>query len=346
MVDNSEKEKIKPDTIPKNVFDSGIDVFTKEDFSDYLSKGNLQQNDLVGRILEKGYNRLVSNVKTEQLAISLGSNTLIGTMNDKEYDNAPFCSPFNMFCKYPKQRMQSLRIPWLRHGINLSTSLFSLTFKTTKFNQVIQVNNKPCDAIAYPELSSQDVASCIQRLTSQFPHHAIIFPKLDEVTKPSLYQSLVANQFLMVPTRNVHIFHPNQSYLKRSHTKRDFVLLKKQNYTFVSHEEMCTEDLVRMHRLYQMLFIEKHSKENPNLTLQFFQDSHKHIWYTYFALRNADGIIDAFGSYEKQGTLMACGPLGYDTSKDKKMGLYRMIFAQSLKIADQHDYMFNWGGGN
>lgn len=323
-----------------------VQVFTSENHNDYIQTHKDSVNSLIANALENGFEKLASNFITDEIAISFGATSLLGTVNENEYDNSPICSPFNLFCLYPKKKIQSIKVNWLRHFLNVVTTLFTLTFKTTKFDRVIQLNNKPCDAIVYPELSPTEVESCVTQLKKQFPNHAIIFPRIDRLTSPTLVESLEANGFLMVPTRNVHIFHPENSYMKRSHTKRDFSLLKKQDFQFVEHDDISGNDLLRIYELYKMLFLEKHGRENPELTIEFFQKSHAHRWYTFFALRNPKGVIDAFLSYETHGNNMACGPLGYDTSQDKEVGLYRMIFAHSLKIADQHNYIFNFGGGN
>ncbi len=224
--------------------------------------------------------------------------------------------------------------------------MFSLIFKKAKFNRVVQVNNKPSDAIAYPGLSLREVRNCLQNLISHFPDHAIIFPRIDKVSSKELYENLLKAGFWMVPTRTAHIYFPDGSHFKRSHTKRDFSFLKKQAYTFVPHKQIFENDLERIHELYQLLFLEKHSRENPDLTLKFFKESHRHCWYNFFGIRNEEGIIDGFLAYEVQDGVMACGPLGYDTSMPQDKGLYRMIFAHSLKIAEENGWIYNFGGGN
>ena len=323
-----------------------VQVFTSDNYKDYVEAHQDSDNSLIANALENGFERLASNFVTNEIAVSFGKTSLLGTVNEKEYDNSPICSPYNLFCLYPKKKIQKIKVNWLRYLLNLSTSLFTITFKTTKFDRVIQLNNKPCDAIAYPELTSSEIGHCITRLKDKFPKHAILFPRIDRLTSPTLVANLESNGFLMVPTRTVHIFHPQNLYLKRSHTKRDFSLLKKQNYTLVAHDKIDRNDLIRIYELYKLLFLEKHGRENPELTIDFFQKSHAYHWYTFFAFRNSMGVIDAFLSYETRGNVMACGPLGYDTSLEKNLGLYRMVFAQSLKIADRHQYIFNFGGGN
>lgn len=232
---------------------------------------------------------------------------------------------------------------FMRAVLLFTTSLLQAPLKVTKFNQVVQVNNKPCDAILYPEL---EVVKVVDELTKKFPKHAILFPRVDRLTHSKLVASLEKNGFLLVPTRPAHIYDPATPYMRRSHTKRDFSLLKKTACTFVSHDELTKEDLYRCHELYYKLFVEKHGRESPQLTSNYFLESHKNRWYTFFGLRNPDGTLDAFFCYEKLQGVMACGPLGYDTSKEQSLGLYRQLFAHSLKVAKEENLIFNFGGGN
>jgi len=125
-----------------------VQVFTSDNHNDYIKSHKDSVNSLIAIALENGFDKLASNFITNEIAISFGTTTLLGTVNEKEYDNSPICSPFNLFCLYPKKKIQTIKINWLRHFLNVSTSLFTLTFKATKFDRVIQLNNKPCDAIA------------------------------------------------------------------------------------------------------------------------------------------------------------------------------------------------------
>jgi hypothetical protein len=322
-----------------------VQVITKTKHNDN-PQTHPELNSFVETIFKNGYQNLVLNFNTKEIAVSFRSSSVIGTVNEKEHDNSPLCSPYNLFCLYPKKKLSHIKPLWLRPLLDFSTTILSLVLAPTKFDKVIQLNNKPCDAITYPDLSFDEVEQCIKELPKKFPKHAILFPRIDKITSPSLVKHLELLGFLMVPTRGVHIFLPDASYLKRNHTKKDFGLLKKGEYQLVLHEEINSEDLTRIHQLYTMLFIEKHGKDSPALTPEYIQKCHSNQWYTFFALKNPAGIIDAFFSYETEGNIMACGPLGYDTTQNQEKGLYRMIFAHSLEVAHDNNYIFNFGGGN
>ncbi len=320
------------------------DIYTKKNLKSYFGKSG--RSSLSEKLLREGFLPFVTNIKTEEIVIQFSGRSLIGTVNDKEYDNTPICSPINLFCRYPKQRMKKIKGIWLKYFIMACTSGLSLIYRGAKINKVVQVNNKPADAIAYPKLTREEVKNCKKNLLAHFPDHSIIFPRIDKATSPELIGYLLEEGFWLVPTKTSHIYHPDGRQFKRSHTKRDFALLKKQPYTFVPHEELFENDLERIHELYLMLFIEKHTRENPDLTLNFFKESHKHEWYRYFGIRNKQGVIDGFFAYEVQDGVMACGPLGYDTLMPQSKGLYRMLFAHSLRIARENRWLFNFGGGN
>ncbi len=326
--------------------DPAVEVFTWKNPKEYRQKHSEKGDCMALKVLEEGYGCYAKNFESKAIAVAIGDLSLLGTVNENEGENSPICSPYSLFCLYPKRKIQSIENLWIKYFLSGATTLLSFPFRLAKIDRVVQLNNKPCDAIAYPELSLSAIKSCLAKLREEFPSHAILFPRIDRATSGPLLQHLESLGFLLIPTRLVHIFHPKVPYLKHSHVKRDMGLLKKSDYTFVAHHEITQADLVRIHALYEMLFVEKHGKESPQLTLQFFQNCHERQLYTFFALRNPQGTIDAFFSYETSGPVMACGPLGYDTSLPKELGLYRMLFAQSLKIASESGFVFNFGGGN
>jgi hypothetical protein len=95
-----------------------------------------------------------------------------------------------------------------------------------------------------------------------------------------------------------------------------------------------------------MLFIEKHSSFNPKFTVKYFKYCHRFKWFVFTALRNKEGVIDAFCSQSKKKDVMTCGPSGYDTEKSSKLGLYRMIIWLNLNKAWEEKCLYNMGSGN
>lgn len=328
------------------MLDPTVEVFTWNFPDKFRIKYPEKGNCMALKVLENGFKRYVENFNSREIALSIGDVSLIGSVNEQREENSPMCSPFTLFCLYPKTKIRSINNPWIRYFLLSATSLLSFPFKLANIDRVIQLNNKPCDAIIYPKLSIEALKESLGKLKKAFPRHAIIFPRIDRMTSPDLIKDLESLGFLLIPTRMVHIFHPSFPYLCQGHTKRDKNLLEKSHYRRISHEEINPSDLPRIHQLYTMLFVEKHGKESPKLTLDYIVNCHREKWYTFFALRNPEGAIDAFFSYETKDQIMATGPLGYDTSLPQKLGLYRILFSESLKIANDGGFIFNFGGGN
>lgn len=321
-------------------------IFTAQDADQFLQEYPEKNETLEAFLLKNGFSSLIHNIKTESLALTQGNQTLFATLNNKEYDNAHICSPYNIYIGYAKVSAKSFNNFWVRALIYSFTTLFGGLFKRLNLNKVIQLNNTLLTINIHPQEVSKFLPGIIQTLTQKYPTHAILWPRVNSSIDKDLYKELERNNFHLVPTKIVHIYDLNENYMKRSHTKRDLSLLKKSDYQIVRHDELAESDMVRIHELYQMLFIEKHVGYNPNLSLYYFKLCHQFRWFEFHALRNSDGIIDAFIAQVKKDNTMVCGPLGYDTEKPIKLGLYRMIIGLSLENAYSENCLYNLGSGN
>lgn len=321
-------------------------IFTTHDIDRFLQQYPEKANSLEEFLLKNEPSSLISNLKTQSIVITKGSQTLFATVNDKEYDNTHLCSPYNIYIGYAKLSAKNFERRWIRFFIYGFTTLFGKAFKSLRINKVIQLNNTFSTINLQPENSVSLFPDIIQKLTQRFPQHAIIWPRINALLDSDLCKLLKANHFHFVPTKIVHIYHENQNYIKRSHTKRDLSLLKKSDYAIARHHDLTPQDLQRIHQLYEMLFIQKHAGYNPQLTLKYFEACHQHRWFEFTALRNKAGDIDAFISQAKLNGIMICGPLGYDIAKPTKLGLYRMIIGASLDNAYQAQCTYNLGSGN
>lgn len=329
-----------------DIIDHPITIFTAQDANRFLQKYHHKSDSLESFLLNTDPTNLVTNLETQNIVIAQGDHLLFATKNDKEYNNTHICSPYNTYIGYGKLSAKNFERLWIRGFIYGFTLFFGKIFKWLQFNKVIQLNNTFSTINLHPENTDALLSPIIHKLIDAYPKHAIIWPRLNPELNKNLYNTLIQHHFKLIPTKTVHVYCSDKNYMKRSHTKRDLSLLKKSDYKIVNHHELTATDLVRIHALYEMLFIKKHAGYNPQLTLAYFESCHRHHWFEFTALRNPQGEIDAFISQAKRNGIMICGPLGYDTEKPIELGLYRMIIAVSLQNAHEADCTYNLGSGN
>ena len=321
-------------------------IYTADDYFDFIKKYAHKKYSFVSYVLEKNTHPFISNIKTKAVVVTVQNDAWLVTVNNKEYDNAITCSPYTVYIGYPKEIAKKFSGFWMKGLIYVFPRLFSVVFKSLKINKVVQVNNNLISFSNYSPFFCNNFESLLNVLVNSYQRHAILFPHVNEVIDHKLTESLRKFGFILIQNRATHLYDPASKYMNRTDVKKDLDLLKKSKYTVIRHEELTTADLDRIFELYQQLFIKKHTYYNPNFTKEYFYYSHKYRWNEYIALRNTEGIIDAYTAWCVQNNVMMATGCGYDLDQPRELGLYRMANVLGLQHADENNYLYNLGGGS
>ena len=328
-----------------DIANTSLTLLTPNSVEGFLAKYPAQANDFAIQLLKSDISAFVANLQTKPIVLVTHSLSILSTVNEKEYENTHICSPYSIYVIFPKLYAKQLSTQWKLVVLSYAT-LFGKAFQWMKINKVIQLNNTLSTINLHPLELHKFIPSFITTLIKKYPNHAIMLNRFNQLLDPELFSSLENNNFIFIPTKTVHIFNPTKDYYNKKNTKYDLTLLKRTNYSIVYHDQITENDLERIHELYKMLFLEKHTEHNPDLTLLYFKQCHEQHWFEFMAFRNQSGIIDAFISDACRDNVMICGPLGYDTKKPRKLGLFRMIIALSLQKAHHSKSYYNIGSGN
>ncbi len=324
-------------------------MITLYDLGDFCKMQN-ENKCFPSTILDACYHRksddLVSNVKTKMAAMMIEQDVWPLTINKKEYRNSVVCSPYTTYISYPLDELKKIKKNWVKLSVLLNTVLMGLICRITKLNKIVQINNNLNATLIHSPQFYSLLPEITDKIVNHYPKHAVVFIRVNNMLDIQLLETLKKNDYLVFHDRSSHVFFPENNFQNRTDTKKDFDLLKKSNYMLVHHEELLISDAKRLSELYQMLFIGKHSKSNPLYTEDYFKLAIQHHWHHYTALRNKEGRIDAFSSWVEKGNNMSCGPMGYDTTVDIKVGLYRQAVALYLMHAHEKQLIFNMGGGS
>lgn len=321
-----------------------INIYSANEIS-RISRNDISSSSILEECSQKNTSEFVSNVKTTMAAMAIENQVYPLTINKKEYQNALICSPYTTYVTYPLSELKKIKKRWIKSVILLNYAFMNLLCRLTKFNKVVQINNNLNSLLQHPAEFSEMLPTMTKKLIAHYPKHAITLFRVNELLDQSLLMALKKNDYSVFPDRSTHIYFPHNDFQKRTDTKNDFDLLKKSDYTVVSHAELLPTDAARFAELYRMLFIDKHSKLNPIYTETYFRKAILNHWHHYTALRNKKGQIDVFLSWIDNEKNMYCGPMGYDTSISQSVGLYRQAIAIYLDHAYKNQLIFNMGGG-
>ncbi len=295
--------------------------------------------------LEHSPTHFVANVTTDLYVLRLGDILLPFTVNFEEYENSYVCSPYTHYVTYAKEELYKLKQPLLESILGRLLDGIGFLLKAGRMNQTVQVNNGLLSTNLYPDQVPSLLNKGLDLLRTNFPEHTIIFRSLAVSVNAPWIHALREQQFRFIPSRQVYLFSsPNAK--ARWLIKRDRQLLQKNGYEVVRTEQLTLTDIPRLKSLYDMLYLEKHSRCNPWFTEAFFTQSLQSRTLQLYALRcTASDRLDAvMGFYVKDG-VMTTPVFGYDTSLPQELGLYRMLSSVLIGLSEQNGWRLHESSG-
>lgn len=302
-------------------------------------------------LMEAGASHYITNVETQVFAIAFDDVVLPMTVNNIEYDNCFVCSFYSHYITYPKEELSLLKNFPLEKGLSMLLTGLGWFLKWTEINKAVIVNNWLLSTNLYPALSSTQIQAITNVLKQRFPDHTIIFRTLNDCTNADLKECLTQHGYQMVGSRQVYIYNPHllkqpnyQVKKMNRQLKKDDKLLAESAYHILDTIQLSPPTLSRMTTLYQALYLQKHSHQNPQFNQAFFGLMGDRGFLKLYALCQNDTIDGMFGVYSLNGVL-TCPLLGYDTCVPQNKGLYRILTAQITHEGLKHNHILHRSSG-
>jgi Acetyltransferase (GNAT) domain len=294
-------------------------------------------------IVKKKAAHFADNIHTDFRIIQTESKLIPISVNEKEYDDAWVCSIFSAFINCGKNSLNA-------KGISLylwekSYDLFGLLLKGAQCNRTVQVNNWLLSSNIYVDWDENLLHELTSFLIKRFPHHAIVFRSLNHLcSSPSIawFKSL---GYSILPTMQTHVFNGQTEKLSSNQHHNDRRIAKKSLYRVAVNEPLSSHDYDRMAEIYRMLYISKHSPYNPIFKPNFFRLFFESGLVTILTVRQENGALVGAAGLLTRGSIAMVPFAGYDTSLDRKLGIYRILTHAILKTVYEKRLIFNWGSG-
>ncbi|WP_373020007.1 GNAT family N-acetyltransferase [Thiomicrorhabdus sp.] len=290
--------------------------------------------------------KAIRNVQTELESILIESCVIPVTRNQTEYDNSYVCSPYTAYIRYARDELGLLNnrgLQWFFKGvIHVADGLLQLG----KINQTVSINNWMFSTNPVPSWQESTVQEMTQKLVYANPQHSLSIRSLNWETNAELLQHLQANDWILLPARQVYLFPADDpSWWKRNNVKNDQRLLRKTQLTLLEPNQHRSADFIEIERCFNQLFIEKHSAYNPQFTAEYFEFLHLHRLVEFFSFRDESGRIVASIGLFTQHDIITAPIVGYDTQLPKSLGLYRLLMAVLLKQTHERKQTLNLSSG-
>lgn len=297
-------------------------------------------------LMDKGSKYFIDNVETTPLLFSIEHHQFPGGVNNTEYDSSYVCSIYNALVSYGAEESHKISNRLIEYPLRGLMAAISALLKFGKINQNLFINNYLLSTNLYPNWHGEGIENFSTLCCKQYPEHAILFRSLNYHTNARLLERMKNSGYELIPTRQVYIFDRSlNDYNKRRNVIRDKELLEKSAYQVVEHEELFEYDYPRLVELYNMLYLEKYSKHNPQYNQHMIAHWHKNKLLTIRALRAPNGKLDGVIGCFENAQITSAPLVGYDTTLPQTHGLYRMLIYLVLKHTDDQQKILNLSSG-
>ncbi|WP_342045309.1 hypothetical protein [Bacillus sp. OTU530] len=317
-----------------------IDWSTKQD-GHYI-------RDYFTPILRNGAKYFIQNVNTKTYMLEVDHLLLPLTINDEEYENSYVCSPYTHYISYAKEELWELKNPLLEKLLLLPIQIMGHWFKRSQINKVVIVNNWFLSTNLYHQLTHKQLEQIALFLKEKFPAHAIMFRSLNRRLYPELFSRLSGLGFCPLFARSVYLCYPEKLQKMNRKSRKDLNndrrLLRNSGYEILNQNALTEDEIKMVRKLYNQLYIEKYSEHNPIFTEEYYLNAFKHHLLEYRVLKK-DGKIDGVIGFFTRDGILTTPILGYNTSLDKRKGLYRMLSYLILEEIVQNNYIGHFSAG-
>lgn len=101
-----------------------------------------------------------------------------------------------------------------------------------------------------------------------------------------------------------------------------------------------------MAELYRMLYLDKHSRLNPQYDEAFVRAAIRDHWLEFHGLRDGSGrLVGIWGYFTIDNTVMTVPFIGYDTALPPESGLYRQLFLGIHRQVNDRKQLLNYSSG-
>jgi hypothetical protein len=207
------------------------------------------------------------------------------------------------------------------------------------------IGNEPISTVLRTPAQNQVLLQTAETEHTDYPDHWIGIRNLLPSRHSDLIQSLIAQDYVMVPTRVVYLFDASHVPLRpASHLVRDRKLLKKSGLKDEVVKGLDEADIKRVTKLYHDVYLNKHSRLNANYRPQFFSDMLASGAMECLVLRDDSAIIRSFAMLRRIGSDLIAPAVGHDIDQPEA-GHYRQLFAALSNYVDQHKLRLNYSSG-
>lgn len=302
----------------------------------------------VGVFTQSDVRQLVGNLDTRVERLDTAERPYPITINDFHRDgNCYVVDPVTGYCDYAEEETRNFtEKPLLRSAlINLIKAAGPLV-RATGLSRAVHVNNWLLSTNPAPSIDPVHACDIRETVLARYPTHAIVIRSLNTHADKQAMQALVSQGFKLLPSRQIYIFNSEKPTPRDSpDLKRDRALMAKTPLHHVSNTTFENADFPRAIELYNMLYLKKYTPLNPHYSAHYLREMHRSKLLHLEGYRDTTGRLVAVGGRFQTGQTLTQPIVGYDTTRPRAEGLYRLINALAQSSAQSDGLVLNMSAG-
>lgn len=296
--------------------------------------------------MARGGSGFVANVRTRCLALRSGERLYPVTVNDGEFGDSYVCLPHSAYVLYGRRELELVELGLLKLPLRAGLVLVDLALRAAQVNHIVHVDNWLLSTNLHGDWDGSDARAIREYLSPLFPQHLIAVRSVDPWSSPGLDAALRNDGWLMIPSRQIWVVSDlARDWRRRRATRGDCRLLAGSGLTVEDVHTLRPGDAERIAQLYRMLYVEKYSGLNPIFTAGWITSMHEGGTIHYRVARDGEGTIQCVAGSLVRGDVLTPPVVGYDTSKPRDAGLYRIASYLFSEQAEQSGLRMNSSAG-
>ena len=296
----------------------------------------------VGALLRDGSGAYVDNVDADLGLLRVDDRLLpvvrphpVRRPADPMRPPADVVSPRSHYADYTQEELRK-RHPRIPAGlIDAGFAVLRASLALGSAERIVYVNNWLLATNPVADLSRDEIDAITEALAERHPEEAIVFRTVDPILRPRLFSSLRGAGYRMVRCRRIWALDPRRApLLANENVRRDLRLIERTGYEVVDDPALLEGETGRMIDLYRDVYLDKHSRLNPQFRAELLRMTLREGILQFRALRR-NGEIDAWAAWFVRDGLMTASLIGYDRSRPRELGLYRQCIALLVHEAER-----------
>jgi len=255
-------------------------------------------------------------------------------------------SPISMLSSYGRSNAKNLA-PGLNRFLAVRMSP-ALTFllQLLRIDRYVLVGNLPFSTVLHYHTGPGELVAEVLRIR-ETTNRPVGIRGLNEFEHQRELKAFANRDFVVIPARRINIVSDFDEAMKHRDARRDLKLLERQpDLDLTETSSVSEKDAETIADLYQGLYIQKYSEENPYYSPGFIRSSINSGILRGRTLRHRSKGIVGFNTYYTNSTTMTGPMMGYRMDLNSEYPLYRILMIAQLSDALSDAKILNWSSGS